>query len=539
MIKEIIMNAIFQKIIVIILISGMVTSCTKDLDRLPTNDITASQVYSTAQGYRQAMAKVYGSFATTGNQGPVGNNDLQGVPDEGNHADFLRMFFYTQELPTDEAVYTWGDAGIPDFHRMSWSADNPVLRGIYYRSFFQITLANDLIRQAADDRVSGRGITGAEAEEIRKFRTEARFLRAFQYWVLMDLFGNPPIVTEENEIGNTIPEQISRSELFTYIESELKAIENELPEPRTNEYGRADKAAAWALLARMYLNARVYTGTERNTDAITYAKKVIDAGYALIPDYRHLMLADNHLNRNEFIFTINYDGTRTQTYGGTGSIVHGQVIDGVMDPKDFGVGSPWSLFRTTKNLPNLFPDYTGTADKRSQFYQQDLEISDISNRREGFAVTKYKNLTRTGAPAPNLDPAGDFADIDFPLFRLAEMYLIYAEAVLRGGSGGDNATALQYINLLRTRAYGNASGNITSGQLNMNFIIDERARELYWEGHRRTDLIRFSRFTESSYLWPWKGGVREGRGVESFRALYPIPSSDLSANPNLDQNPGY
>lgn len=530
-----------KKNILILLLAGftiLVQSCTKDLDRLPLNDITADQVYSTMTGYRQAFAKVYGSYALTGNVGPAGGNDLQGVPDEGNHADFFRTYFYVQELTTDEAVYTWNDAGLPDMHRMNWSSDNPILRGLYYRCFFQITLANEFIRQSAPDRVSARGITGADAAEIERFSQEARFLRAFQYWVLMDVFGNPPFVTEEDAIGSTLPSQIGRSELFNYVESELRDIENLLAEPRANEYGRADRAAAWALLARLYLNAEVYTGTPRYTDAITYAQKVIDAGYTLIDDYRHLMRADNHLNTDEFILTINYDGLNTQGYGGTSFLVHGQ-IGGTMNPNDFGIGSGWSLMRTTKNIPNLFPDFSGDADKRAQFHQQNLEIVDLGTFTDGFAITKYKNLTRTGAQAPNIDPNRDFADIDFPLFRLAEMYLIYAESVLRGGTGGNQATAVQYINRLRERAYMNTSGNINAGQLTLNFIIDERARELYWEAFRRTDLIRFDRFVEASYLWPWKGGVPNGRGVEGFRNIFPIPSSDLGANPNLVQNPGY
>jgi hypothetical protein len=132
---------------------------------------------------------------------------------------------------------------------------------------------------------------------------------------------------------------------------------------------------------------------------------------------------------------------------------------------------------------------------------------------------------------------------DMPLFRLAEQYFIYAEAVLRGGTGGDAATALSYINKLRGRAYANdpnsTAGNISSGQLTLDFLIDERGRELYWEGHRRTDLIRFNRFVEGSYLWPWKGNVANGTGVDAKYKIFPIPSSEVSSNNNLDQNPGY
>jgi hypothetical protein len=130
-----------------------------------------------------------------------------------------------------------------------------------------------------------------------------------------------------------------------------------------------------------------------------------------------------------------------------------------------------------------------------------------------------------------------YATTDFPLFRLAEMYLVYAEAVKRGGSGGDDATALRYINMLRTRAYGNTSGNVSA--LSLNDILDERGRELYWEAFRRSDLIRYGRFTSDAYVWPWKGGTKAGKGVEAFRALYPLPSADIIANPNLEQNTGY
>lgn len=510
----------------------MLASCTKKLDQLPTNDVTAAQVYSTPDGYKQAFAKVYGAFALTGNQGPAGNGDVQGI-DEGT-SDFLRLFWKAQELSTDEAVVGWGDVGIQDFHNMNWSADNPFLKGVYYRSFYQITLCNDFIRQSSDAALGSKNFAAADVDNIKKYRTEARYLRAFQYWALMDLFGNVPMVTENDVLGASLPKQALRKDVFTYVESELKAIENDLAAPRTNEYGRADKAADWALLARMYLNAKVYTGTDRYTDAVTYSKKVIDAGYNLIGDYRQLMLADNNVNNTEFIFTINYDGLKTQNYGGTTYLVHA-AVGGSMSASQFGVGGGWGGNRTTKNLPNLFPDLTGTADKRSQFYQpgQKLEIATIGDFTDGLAVTKYRNVKKDGTAGTSLD----FSDVDFPLFRLAEMYLVYAEAVLRGGTGGDNATAVSYINKIRTRAYGNASGNVAT--ISTDFILDERARELYWEGFRRTDLIRYGKFTEGTYLWPFKGGVKDGTAVPDFRKIYPIPTADISSNPNLKQNPEY
>jgi hypothetical protein len=515
----------------------VLASCVKKLDRFPTNDVTSETVFSTPLGYKQAFAKVYGSFALTGNIGPAAPcfqcGDIAGI-DEG-FSDFFRLYWKAQELSTDEAVIAWGDIGIQDFHNMNWTPTNPFLTGLYYRSNYQIMLANEFLRQSTDDKLSARSIPSASADSIRKYRPEVRFLRAYQYWVLMDLFGNPPFFTENDAVG-TYPQQIQRKDLFNYIESELKAIETELPAPRTNEYGRVDRGAAWALLARMYLNAQIYTGTARYGDAVTYSKKVIDGGYTLIPDYRWLMLADNNLNTSEFIFSINYDGLHTQGFGGTTFLTHASV-GGSMPGTASGVGGGWGGIRATKALPNLFPDVTGAADKRAEFYTagQNLEINDQTVFNDGLAVTKYRNVKRNGSQGQS----PDYADIDMPIFRLAEMYLTYAEATMRGGAGGDQALALQYINTLRTRAYGDASGNINSGQLTTDFILDERARELYWEGLRRTDLVRYGKFTTSSYLWQWKGGVKNGTAVPDFRNLYPLPSTDVSANPNLHQNSGY
>jgi hypothetical protein len=529
----------------IIISAGVVilslASCTKKLDLSPTNAITAAAVYSTTAGYRQALAKVYGSFALTGNTGGTGTPDIstQIISDEGN-SDFLRMYFNLQELTTDEAAWTWeNDAGIQGLHEMSWSSINPIIDGLYYRSFFQITLCNDFIRQSTDASLSGRGITGASADTIRAERAEARFLRAYQYWVLMDLYANPPFVTENDPIATTIPKQIQRKDLFTYIESELKGADSNLVAPRKNEYGRADQAAAWSLLARLYLNAQIYTGAARYSDAITYASKVISAGYSLHPKYPELLLADDNLNTDEFIFTINYDGTYTQTYGGTTYLVHGPAgVPGTIS----GSSGTWGGLRCTQNFVNLFSDYSGNTDHRAQFYQagQTLDMKDLYTGTEGFSTDKYRNLTRSGGPAPHADPGGNYSDIDFPLFRLGETYLIYAEAVLRGGSGGDAATALGYVNALRTRAYGgSAAGNITAGQLTTDFILDERGRELYYEATRRTDLVRYGKFTSAAYLWAWKGGVQGGTSVADKYNVFPLPSTDLSANPNLIQNSGY
>lgn len=508
--------------------------CHKDLDRFPPNDVTGAQLYANEAGYKQVLAKVYGSMALTGNSGPAGSGDVAGI-DEGT-SDFLRLFWKAQELSTDEAVVAWNDADIWEFHNMNWSANHSFLTGLYNRCFYVVTLCNEFIRESAPEQLAARGITGSAADNIKAMRSEARFVRAYQYWVLLDLYGNPGFTTEQTSIGAASrPEQTSQAKLFSYIDAELNSVASELPAAKTNAYGRADKAAAWALLARLNLNAQVYTGTAKWSEAIANAKRVIDAGYTLLPDYRNLLLADNNISNTEAIWTLNFDGIKTKNYGGTTFLVNASV-GGDMDQNFSGLSS-WGGIRTTKNLPLLFPDFTGAKDKRAQFFQHKLEIDKISEFKDGFGVTKFRNKTRSGGFGT--DPSRTFSDIDFPVFRLAEMYLIYAEGVVRGGSGGDRVTAVGYINKLRERAYGSTTGNISDVSMNAAFLLDERGRELYWEGFRRTDLIRYGQFTEGSYLWPWKGGVKNGTGVGSFRKLYPIPATEVGSNPNIKQNTGY
>jgi hypothetical protein len=532
--KIICMN--FKKLTILALSAGLVfASCTKDLDRTPTYGLTAEKLYQNEAGYRSALAKVYGGLALTGNSGPDGSGDLGGI-DEG-FSSYIRNYWNLQELPTDEAVMAWNDQTIKDFHDMDWTPADNFNRALYSRIFFQITLANAFVRESEEATVSGRGISGADADKIKTYRAEARFLRALSYWHALDLYGNPTFVTEQDPVGAFLPKQTTKAELFTYIESELKAIENELPNPMQNEYGRVDKGAVWMLLANLYLNAKVYNNTERYTDAITYSSKVIAAGYTLEPTYAHLFLADNHRSK-ELIFAVPFDGVNTRTWGGTTYLVHAPIGGEMKAQEDFGVDAAWGGLRTTKALVNKFPSASGGTDRRAMFFVsgQSLEINNIGEFKEGYAVTKWKNKTSTGQNGKNLT----WVDTDFPMFRLAEAYLIYAEAVKRGGTGGSEATALQYINALRQRAYGNTSGNITNvNDLTLSFILDERARELYWEAKRRTDLIRYGLFTSNAYLWPWKGGVAGGTGVQEFRNLYPIPSAEINTNPNLKQNPGY
>jgi hypothetical protein len=505
------------------------SSCKKDLNLTPTNDLTSDRVYATPAGYKQVLAKVYASYATTSGAGSD-KSDLGGI--DAGTSDFIRLYWNAQELPTDEGLCVWNDPGVYELNYLTYSSENVILRGLYTRSLYQITVANEFLRESTPDKLASRNITGADANTIATYRAEARFLRAYQYWVLMDLFGNPPILTEDNAIGIVSPLQIKRAELFKYVESELLAIEPALE--TAPEYGRASRGAADMLLSRLYLNAAVYTGTAKNTEAITYANKVIAGNYSLHSAYKNLFLADNDKGNPETILAINYDGNFTQNYGGTTFIINAS-INSDMNPSSFGVpNGGWGGIHASSTLPAMFGTAT-TTDSRYMFFGTKAANDDIGVFTDGLRVTKFRNVTQANAPGASTN--GTFSTVDFPIFRLAEAYLNYAEAVLRGGTGGTTAQSLAYVNQLRRRAYGNDSGNVAS--LTLDNILAERAKEFYWEGYRRTDLIRFGKFTDGSYLWPWKGSVRAGRAVDATRSIFPLPSADIIANTNLVQNPGY
>ncbi len=507
------------------------SACMDDLDTVPLDDteVTAAEIFDDPNAYREILAKLYAGLAVSGQEGPAGMPDISGI-DEG-FGQYLRGFFYHQVITTDEAVIGWDDETIRDLVYQSWSASDIFIQAMYYRIFYQIALANEYIRQTTDDLLDDRGVTGSLREDVEVYRAEARYLRAFSYWHALDLFGNVPFVTEEDPVGAFLPEQTTASDLFEYIESELLEIIPLMKEARASEYGRVDRAAAWMLLAKLYMNAEVYNGQERYADAINYLEEIFAAGYSLEDEYQHLFMADNYLADNEIIMRVPYHGFETQTFGGTTFIIKAS-IGGEMNVADLGVDDGWGGLRTTPQFVDLFNE----DDPRAIFFEegQTKEIDNLGDFQNGFAVMKFTNLDRQGDHGSNRQ----FVDTDFPVFRLADAYLMYAEAVLRGG-GGSESQALDFVNAIRERAWGNDSGNISSGELTLPFILDERGRELYWEGHRRTDLRRFNMFAGDQYIWSWKGESQGGLATSDHFNLFPIPDADVTANPNLVQNPGY
>ena len=503
-------------------------ACT-DLVVGPKSTVTGTNVFNEPGSYKAFIAKIYGGLAVSGQQGPAGVPDIEGI-DEG-FSQYLRLYWQMQELPTDEAAIAWNDDGVQHLNTQVWTATNQFLVSMYYRVFFQVMMANEFLRETTDSKLASRNVPDALRAQIQEYRAEARFLRALSYWHGIDLFGDIPLVTEEDPLNSAPPPQATRAEVFDYIVAELNDIRDDLPAPGAAQYGRADAGAALMLLAKLYLNSEVYTGTPRYSDARAAVEEVIASGaYQLDDVYQHMFLADNHTSP-EIIFAIPQDGLTTQSYGGTTFLTHA-ATGGAMNAAALGLEGGWWGLRVRPEVSALYE----AGDGRSGILfttGQTQGIANIIEFTHGYGITKFQNVTSTGQPGSN--PA--FADTDFPVFRLADAYLMYAEAVLRGG-GGSAATALGYVNDIRERAFGDASGNITAGELTLDFILDERARELLWEAHRRTDLIRFGLFSDEG-VWAWKGGVAAGQTTEAYRDLYPLPDSELTANPNLDQNPGY
>ena len=494
------------------------TSCLGDLDVTPIDPNLNVEFDQNAN-----FAKIYAGLAITGNKGPDGQGDIADT-DEGA-SGLMRMLFNLNELPTDEAICAWsGDVDVYPLNFAKFTASNGVVLNMFNRLYIQIAQCNNFLIQTE----------GKDDEESLTQRAEVRFIRALDYYYLIDLYGNVPFVDENTGIGTYVPERITRANLYTYIEKELKEIEPQMKAPRANVYGRADQAAVWMLLSRLYLNAEVYTGTPQWSAAAEYSKKVMDAGFSLAPNYGDNFLADNNTSP-EMILPICYDGVQTRSWSGLFFIA--SFISGDMNALvDFGTKEAWGGNRARMALVKKFAsdgDLSKTTDTRASFWTTDrtFEINKPTEFTEGYSVTKFKNITKSGQIGH--DPNQQFPDMDFPLFRLAEANLTFAEATIR--AGGDKQAALSAINQLRKRA---KATEITATDLTLDFVLDEKAREFYFEAQRRTDLIRYNKFT-SNYTWDWKGETAGGTSISSHFSLLPIPLTQLVANSNLKQNPGY
>lgn len=502
----------------LILAAGL-SSCIGDLDVTPIDPSknTADKALTKAEDYYSLLAQCYTGFAVSGSYGPNGANNISGV--DGGFSQYYRGRYHLNGLTTDEAVCGWNDQTLQDLHGLNWTNSDVFVTAFYYRIFYQISACNEFIRQARKATV--------ELPEKERWIAEARALRVLCWLDAIDNFGNVPFADETASVGSTAPGRITREDLFSYIENECRdLIDNSaLYEMTEAPYGRADKALPAMVLAKLYLNAEVYAGKAMYQECADVLKGI--TGYSLHDAYNELFLADNDRCTDEIMFSIIQDGNDTQSYGVTNYLIFAST-GGSMDTNQVGISSGWGGIRTTSKFYNYFT----SSDKRKLFWEegQQLEINDISDFTNGMAFFKFRNVTSDGKPGK----ANGFVDTDFPVFRYADALLMKVECAKKGASVPD---ALSAWNQIRTRA-GVATAS-SLDEVTLDMILEERGREFYQEGWRRSDLVRYGKFTSGDFLWDWKGGVKNGRGVDSHFNLFPIPNSDKMANPNLIQNPGY
>lgn len=540
------------------------SSCSNELDLAITDEQTTVEL-----DYTGLLAKIYGNLTLTGTTGGSGNPDMSQF-DEGN-SSFYRRIFEANELCSDECIWTWqNDDGIPELTNISWNSSHGYNELTYYRIMYNVTLCTYYLDAT-------EGTTDAQ---VLQNRAEVRFIRALHYFHFIDLYGKAPfkehILTASGEMITDLPTEMSRVDAFNYVVSELKAINGDTSDSKEqlldfagddDNYGRADKVAANMLLARLYLNAEVYTGTAQWDKAVEYATRVIGSQYVLNETpyngrtaYEQLFMGDNGENpnaRQEIIFPIRCDGATSRSYGGSLYTIASTTGNGTPAQGLYSSDSQWTCNRARQALvnkffttPTLIPmGYEeGTmenvrsvaGDERAMFFagaenadgknQRTYETEEKTSFPAGLGILKWNNEYATGGTPSDVA----FSDTDVPLMRVAEAYLTRAEANFRMGASND--VVLADLNKIRNRAH---ASELTATQLSALTICDEWCREFYFEGRRRSDLIRFGYFTTGSYTWDWKGGAYEGKGVSSIYKLYPIPYNELSSNKNMTQNPGY
>ena len=528
--------------------AAMLTACVGDLNTIPLNptDVTSETAYGAdEEGYVQGLTKIYFQLVSNNTQ------DLQVA--DGGASEFIRAFWSTQEVTADAAKCAWGDAWVNDLNNNTWKGDvlNDAVYAVYVRTLQGITYVNEYLRQTSDANLNLRGCSAEVKAKVQQYRAEARFLRAFFYWAAMDSFGMVPFSTEDSPFGGGYnPPQKPRAEIFDYVVSELEALASEgsaMPAAQSN-YPRADKGSCLGLLARVYLNAKVYAGVEKYAEAKATCEKIFGLGYKLAPTHAELFRGDNGENpdaKGEFLFAASYNAEHTQSYGGTTYLTLSTLSgdDGAVNIT--GINGGWAgnrvpyeyvakFFTDVKNQDYTDGTYSYTDKRAGYFYIKGRSESmqdNLNTFLNGWSCIKFNNVPHDKDAVDYAATAAtkNFSDIDWPLIRLGEIHLIYAEACMHAGG---NASA--QIKALADRAGVDAPKAITE-----DFLFEERARELMWEGHRRTDLIRYDKWIDGGYNWTFKGGNFKGQPLPAHFEIFPIPSTELSTNPDLDQNPGY
>jgi len=547
------------------------TSCVGDLDLEPNDP---NLVNPNDPNYKvNSLAMCYSGIAVSGINGP-GDSYVSGL-DPGTSA-YLRLIFTLSEFCSDELIWIWPDAAVSDITSCTWSSTNGLLEGVYYRLLGHIAICNQYLANTAGD-------TDAESQQMR---AEARVLRAYSYYNMIDLFGQSSFITEEAATG-AAPVQKSRKEVFEWLEKELTDIVDNKIISETPIYGRVGLDGAEALLARLYLNAEVFSGTGRWEDCQKRCENIIARhrgggfeGSGLANHYLYLFSRDNekympgggNKAENEILFGIAFDAEMTQSYGGPSFIIASTITNSHYIPRQlYGCSGEWSCIRGCYEMAERF--YGHDTDVRDDLWVRGVkpagtnadgtsyDAEDYSDRfidftgawatTGGNAIIKFTGRTPNAAAdggwdmSQNADgtwnlgfPSTPFASTDQPIIRLADVYLMYSECYVNGGTG-DRQKALDYVNIVRRRA---GAANYGFAQLTKKGIMDERSRELYLESPRRSDLVRNGMFAgPSQTVWQYKGSMSNNAGtrIAERNNLYPIPQAVIAAQPDFKQNPGY
>ena len=563
-IKEMIPAAAF-------LLAASITSCTKDLEKGNINpNVEASpDLYG-------LYAKCYAGLIMEGNDG---NADFS--IDDGGKSTLLRNVFNLNCLPTDEAVCWWSDGGIVNLCYNQQMPGDLIVKFPYYRMVSNIGFCNHYI-----DLFS---------EQDATMLAEVRFIRAYNYYTMLDFYGDPSFTTiispdppkqahaynskfvEGKDYSRAELLAMGREFLFNWVKSEIEAAEPNLmdPRPKTDadpDYGRIDKASAWMLLSRLYLNAGTYLNNDGQdnpywNEALTYAEKVINSGYQLFDDskisavatdngykpYDLLFMGDNGSNGAscEAVLPLKQDGSIIQGWGGSMFFIAAMWNNKMKTVTGLPAGTTandWSGMRARRQLlekftsnPSIFVEKTAkeiramNIDDRALFYGvgHTLDLGANTDFDHGITTVKWNNnYSNGGTPHDTYS-----VDTDFFLFRVAEAYLNAAEAAMQL-YGPMNAKVNQYMNAIRNRAHASLKSTYT-----LSDVLDERAREFYFEGYRRVDLIRFNKYGgQDNYNWDYKNGIEDGTKKIKFdktRNLFPLYSDEILANSNLTQIDGY
>lgn len=515
----------------LIAISLVLCSCVKDLNVTPIdpNISLPEDILNSENAYFQVLAKCYQGLACSSTEGPDSDPDISGV--DGGYGQYMRALFNLNTLTTDEATCCWNDGSLRHLHQMRWTATNEFNLSMYFRIYFQISLCNEFIRR-------GKASEYADGNNMKLWFAEARALRALSYYHAIDMYGNVPFATEEQSVGSTGPDAISRADLYAWLVDECNDILTILPE-KAPEYGRVSGEMVKMILAKLYLNSEVYTdGTVKDyAKCAAICKEIMTAHPTLEANYLNLFGADNHKFTNEIIFAVVSEGVNTRSYGSTNYVVLASLNGDYASWKaKMGAVEGWGGLTVT----SAFIDHFDKTDARYTFtdcaefdpkgeYVHTYYVDDDNTFLSGYCTTKWRNVLSDGTLG---NQSNSTVDTDYPIFRAADAYLMFAEATLR--NGGSVAEATDAVNKVRTRA-----GVSTLSSVTLDEILDERGRELYWENYRRSDLIRFGKYVGSEYVWEWKGGVKEGSSVDAKFNLFPIPANDINSNSKLTQNPGY